>query len=243
MRFKLLAAVGIAWQLGAASAAPAPLTYYMLEYPPFVMQGAARLPARGIAYELVLEAFHQAGVATRQGDLPWKRAQMQVSADDNSCLFPLTRSPKREALYRWVALINEDSQSLYVKADFEGKVRDLEDLKRLRIVTLLGSSMAEWLKRQDIPFAERDTPEAAYRELSHGVADAWAVHRLVARYLVKQQGLPAGSIREVWRAQSTQLYLACSPKLPEDAARRIAAAMQRLRDQGEDQRLVAKYLN
>ncbi|WP_434633878.1 substrate-binding periplasmic protein [Chromobacterium sp. CV08] len=230
---------GLLW----AAPAPAPVTVslYTLGYPPFVIRDGSG-PPRGIAVELVELAMERAGLRGQFAELPWKRAQMQVQSDDGSCLMPLTRSPRREAQYRWVGLVDDSSQSLFVVAGKPLRIHALADLKGLRVVTLLGSSMADWLRAHQVAFSELATTEEAYRELSLGVADAWAVHSPVARYLVKKQGVSAVPIREAMRLQETGIYLACGKHMPDEVAQRLGAAIRQLQADGTAARISARYL-
>ena len=75
------------------------------------------------------------------------------------------------------------------------------------------------------------------------MADAWAVHSPVARYLVKKQGVNATPIREILRLQETGIYLACGKRMPEEAAQRLGAALKQLRDEGVAARVMARYLD
>ncbi|AXE34105.1 substrate-binding periplasmic protein [Chromobacterium phragmitis] len=228
--------------VGSLSRAEPVINLYTVDYPPFVIQDDPGHAQRGIAIELMSQALARSGVRAQYVDLPWKRAQMQVQTEENGCLLPLTRSPKREDLYRWVGVIDESSQSLFIPSNSKVKIHDLADLKGLRVVALLGSSMAEWLRRHLVSFSELPTTEDAYRELSSGVAAAWAVHAPVARYLVKKQGSGALPIREALKLQDTSIYLACSHKLPDDVALKLGAALKQLREDGSSARIAARYL-
>ncbi|UTH72751.1 ABC transporter substrate-binding protein [Chromobacterium sp. IIBBL 290-4] len=233
------------WLLSGAAWAEAPVLtvdLYTLDYPPFVTKEDGK-PPRGIAVDLAMAALSRAGLRGQVVDLPWKRAQMQVMNEPLSCLMPLTRSAKREEQYRWVGMIDNSQQSLFVIKTRPGHLRGLNDLKGLRIVTLLGSSMAEWLRLHNVAFSELPTTEDAYRELSLGVADAWAVHGPVARYLVKKQGSSAVPIREELRLQETSVYFACSKRMPQAVAKSLEEAFQSLRSSGETARIMSHYLD
>ncbi|OHX13262.1 substrate-binding periplasmic protein [Chromobacterium sphagni] len=224
-------------------AAPPVINLYTLDYPPFVIRDSPQSPQRGIAVELVQQALSHAGLRGQFVDLPWKRAQLQVMSEEDGCLMPLTRSPRRDGQYRWVGLIDDSSHSLFVSAGSTLQLHSLADLKGLRVVALLGSSMAEWLRLHQVTFSELATTEDAYRELSLGVANVWAVHSAVARYLVKKQGTSAVPIREAMRLQDTGIYLACGKRMPDEVAQRLGTALKQLRDEGAVARLMAKYLD
>ncbi|POZ60030.1 substrate-binding periplasmic protein [Chromobacterium alticapitis] len=216
------------------------INLYGLDYPPFVMKVDGG--ERGIALEAVDKVLARAGMRGQLVMLPWKRAQLQAQGEEYACLLPLTRSPKREALYRWIGLLDNSDQTLFVLAGKPSRIHSLEDLKGKRVVALLGSSMSDWLRMHQVEFAELPTTEDAYRELSLGVADAWAVHAPVARYLVKQQGRNAVPIQPALRLQETHLYLACSKRMPEAVAQRLSEAFKQVRESGELERITARYL-
>ncbi|MFB0825469.1 substrate-binding periplasmic protein [Chromobacterium violaceum] len=228
--------------IGSFCRAEPVINLYTINYPPFVIREGHDHALHGIAIDLLGQALARSGVHAQYVDLPWKRAQLQVQAEENGCLLPLTRSPKREDTYRWVGLMDESSQSLFVAAGSKLQLRGVADLKGLRVVALLGSSMADWLRLHQVAFSELPTTEDAYRELSSGVADVWAVHSPVARYLVKKQGSGAVPVREVMKLQSTGIYLACSRRMPDDLAQKLGAAFKQLRDDGTGARVVAHYL-
>ena len=74
-----------------AGAAEAPvLSVYSVEYPPLVMKGDAGRSS-GIAVEVIAQAALLAGLGVRMPEMPWKRAQLQVQQDADSCLIPFTR--------------------------------------------------------------------------------------------------------------------------------------------------------
>ena len=136
----------------------------------------------------------------------------------------------------------ESNQSLFINIHHPVILNSLEDAKGKLVVVLLGSSMADFLKKNNIPFSVRLTSEEAERELAAGVADIWAVHDVVANYTIKQAGTPAESIREGLRAQTTSIYVACSLKMPDATAQKLSKAFQQLRESGKLEKIVAKYL-
>ncbi|KMN36280.1 hypothetical protein VI26_07095 [Chromobacterium sp. LK1] len=223
-------------------AAEAPvLSVYSVEYPPLVMKGDAGRSS-GIAVEVIAQAALLAGLGVRMPEMPWKRAQLQVQQDADSCLIPFTRSPEREKLYRWVGLVLESNQSFFINTHRSLVLNTLDDVRGKRVVALLGSSVADYLRKNNIPFSVLPTPEEAERELAAGVADIWAVHDVVAAYTIKQVGAPAGNFREGLRMQSTGIYLACSLKMPDATALKLSRAFQQLRENGKLEKIVAKYL-
>lgn len=238
---KLGWAISGLWCMAVLAAEPSTLSVYSVEYPPLVLKGEGG-KLSGIATEVVAQALQLAGLSVRMPEIPWKRAQMQVQQDADSCLTPFTRSPEREKMYRWVGLVMESKQSLFINTHHPVVLNSLDDAKGKRVVVLLGSSLAEYLKKNNIGYSVRPTPEEAERELAAGVADIWAVHDVVANYTIKQVGTPTDSIREALQVQTTSIYLACSPKMSDATALRLSRAFQQLRESGKLEKIIAKYL-
>ncbi|NHR08820.1 amino acid ABC transporter substrate-binding protein [Chromobacterium haemolyticum] len=233
--------MGGLWSMATLAAEPSTLSIYSVEYPPLVLKGESG-KLSGIAVEAVAQALQLAGLGVRMPEIPWKRAQMQVQQDADSCLMPFTRSPEREKMYRWVGLVMESNQSLFINSHHPVVLNSLDDAKGKRIVVLLGSSMADYLKKNNIAYSVRPTPEEAERELAAGVADVWAVHDVVANYTIKQVGTPADHIREALQVQPTSIYMACSLKMSDATALKLNRAFQQLRESGKLEKIVAKYM-
>ena len=229
------------WSVAALAAEPSTLSIYSVEYPPLVVKGEGG-KLSGIAAEAVTQALQLAGLSVRMPEIPWKRAQVQVQQDADSCLMPFTRSPEREKMYRWVGLVMESNQSLFINSHHPVVLNSLDDAKGKRVVVLLGSSMADYLKKNNIAYSVRPTPEEAERELAAGVADVWAVHDVVANYTIKQVGTPAAHIREALQVQTTSIYMACSLKMSDATALKLSRAFQQLRESGKLEKIVAKYM-
>ena len=83
------------WSMTVLAAEAPVLSVYSVEYPPLVMKGDAGRSS-GIAVEVIAQAALLAGLGVRMPEMPWKRAQLQVQQDADSCLIPFTRSPERE---------------------------------------------------------------------------------------------------------------------------------------------------
>jgi len=87
-----------AWP-GMARAAPA-LEWVAGNLPPFAWESAG-VP-HGLAQDLAVAMAQRLGRPTQVTYLPWARAVRTVEQGDHYGIFPLARTPDREARFRWL---------------------------------------------------------------------------------------------------------------------------------------------
>ena len=102
--------------------------------------------------------------ATREGtpnfsydfSLPWARSQAQVHEQTSLAIIPLTRTPEREAHYRWIAELFPNRIHL-VSVGRAAPLGTLEEAKDLEIGVLYGSTVMPILTK--IGFTKLQTVE------------------------------------------------------------------------------------
>lgn len=234
---KPLALVGLL--LLAAPAVPASdLTIYTTDYPPLSIVTDGKQDS-GIGYELLQHAARLSGVNLDiRSELPWKRAQQAVQKTANTCVYPLTRAPEREALFRWVGLLHRGQLGLFALNDSPAP-RSLAAATRLRIVVMLGTSAENRLKEHQLPYSTTRAPAESLLMLQEHSVDLWAVHDIVARYYAAQQHM---NIKQVLPLGSADSWLGCHRATTPLLANKLAAALAQLQQNGEAQRIARRYL-
>ncbi|MFC3531908.1 substrate-binding periplasmic protein [Vogesella facilis] len=223
----------------ASPALPAAdLTVYTTDYPPLSMLSDARQRS-GIGYELLQQAARLSGVSLDiRTDLPWKRAQQAALKTANTCAYPLSRSPEREVLYRWVGLLHRGELGLFAlnNAPSPG---DLAAAARLRIVVMLGTTAENRLKEHKLRYSTTRTPADSLLMLQDRAVDLWAVHDVVARYYAQQQHIDIKQVLPLARADS---WLGCNRDSAPLPANKLADALAQLQQNGEARRIARRYL-
>ena len=214
------------------------LTIYTTDYPPLSMVSDNH-PSGGIGYDLLLHAARISGVSVDiRSNLPWKRAQQTAQNKANSCAFPLTRAPEREALFRWVGLLHRGELGLFALNDTPAP-STLAGANRLRIVAMLGTTAENRLKEHKLPYSTTRTPADSLLMLQDRAVDLWAVHDVVARYYSQQQHITIRQVLPLARADS---WLGCNRATAPLPANKLAAALAQLQQNGEARRIVRHYL-
>ncbi|MEQ6292378.1 substrate-binding periplasmic protein [Vogesella sp. GCM10023246] len=231
--------LALASLLLAAPALPAyDLTIYTTDYPPLSMVSDGKQHS-GIGYDLLQHAARVSGVSLDiRSNLPWKRAQQAAQNTVNTCAYPLTRAPEREALFRWVGLIHRGELGLFALNDVAAPT-SLAAATRLRIVVMLGTTAENRLKERKLPYSTTRTPADSLLMLQDRAVDLWAVHDVVARYYAQQQHMAIRQVLPLARADS---WLGCNRATTALPANKLATALEQLQQNGEARRIARHYL-
>jgi hypothetical protein len=164
--------------------------------------------------------------------MPWARA-MVSAANGNCLLFPLARTPEREAAWQWLAPLARDRFVLVLSRDVVDRGEELAELRQLRVGSVrsafvIGRLMALGFQNIDVAPAEL----ANAKKLALGRIDAWATVASVAYAIQANQRLPAGaqivpldrSPFTMWLAASSDL----NPALLLNASRQARFSDDRL---------------
>jgi len=202
---------------------------------------------QGFSVELLRMMAAGAGLALELQVLPWQRAVQAAEASRNSVLFSLTRTPEREAQFRWVGPIAPRRVLLYKLASRKDLVLSrLADLGAGRIGVVRDSA------------ADRQLLAAGLKpglQLEHGLDDATNVRKLLvgrmeyvalldwaAAWNLRQLRLPYGTLRPVVELDAARAYwYGLRPDADPSLARRLQAALDALRRDGRHERLRQRY--
>lgn len=232
---------------GQHAATAAPIRLLTGNYPPFEYTENGNV--KGLAVELLTEAFRRCHRDVRIEVLPWARALAETQQGRADAIFTAIKTPEREAALRFSseALVTMNS-ALYSKKDAAIRYHgDLSALAGYRLGTVIGTShgaqfdmalRSGLLKYVD---AANDT-EPNIRKLLAGRIDLIVADRYVVTYYARRNG---------WSDQLTELtpvlhsslgYLAFNknPAL-EPLRNEIDAALVAMKRDGSYQRILSRY--
>ncbi|WP_208349871.1 substrate-binding periplasmic protein [Pseudaestuariivita rosea] len=202
--------------------------------PPYAIEDGAK----GFNLELSRLAAERAGYTLEVEFLPWKRAQKMVQEADDLLAFNLTRTEKREPLYKWITPLIEYSNVFVTTTTsidtFETAAERGETLARS------GTPQERRISGSGIPYREIGSPEQAVRMLDAGRASAWFTHDRRAEWVWKQEKRSNQLVLGASQGSGT-IYLAASPNFPADKADALRAAVEELRADGTYDALMEKY--
>ncbi|MBD1388619.1 transporter substrate-binding domain-containing protein [Neiella sp. HB171785] len=153
---------------------PASATIKLLvyDYPPLVQINRQAKPT-GHAIDLVTPLFLQAGVQYQFVKLPLKRAIQQAAQHKNTCTFPVFRTQRREADFRWIGPISVNRFGLYSLAENNHQLVTLNDAKAHKIGVYAGSAVANYLTDNGFSTYETSSIAQGLQMLKHGRIEFW----------------------------------------------------------------------
>lgn len=207
--------------------------------PPVCMGQDSDMP--GMMLEIGSEAVRRAGFVPQVRIRPWKRAMQDVVGSSNVLMIYLARTPQREALFKWIAITNDNGFS-FISREGEPPVNSLQQASAGGLIGIrAGSSVREWLLRQGIKDEQlTESPlEQMARMLKAGRVSSFFGTPLtfVPLYTSLIGSRPVvGTV--IYRDHN---WIAAGPKFPAAVAGRIARAVNSMKQDGYIDRIVAKY--
>ena len=232
---------GLLWaiSLSCSAAFAAPLEVLTEDYPPFNMQGDGN-QISGLSTEIVEELFKRAGVEYKITLLPWKRAYEQTQSTANTALYSTTRTPEREALFKWVGPLVSNNWVFCAKPDSTLSITSLEQAKQYSVGGYNGDAAAEYLAAQGfakLQLASNDRANA--KKLDAGRIELWATGEYLGPYLANLEKAPAP--KAVFTFRETQMSLAFNKDTPDELIDKLNATLEAMRKDGVIDALNAKY--
>jgi len=184
----------------------------------------------------------RAGIAYSLDLLPWRRAYTLTLEHADACLFVTTRTPEREALFKWVGPIDQGDWVLFGRADRTYRLRTLEDARGLRIGTYHGDARDEYLRSRGfrVDAAPDDLTNAPKLLLNR--IDLWAGSIKRGSTLLERNGW-SRQIVPLLVFKRIQVYLACNKAVPDALIEQMGAALGAMERDGTLRRLDQKYEN
>jgi len=226
------------WPLAHADDLPA-LRIVTAHLPPLVVENGGAKP--GALQELVTELCRRVGRAPVLEFLPWKRAIMVAGMTPRTAIFPLTRTPEREAQFRWLAPLFEENYVFLARHGNRFDVNQPEKMKDQRITLIRGAAHVTLLRELGYnTIVEARSIDEVHRYLIHGMADAAFGELAIVRNSLRSRGeLDHFDISEPVR--KTAAWLAGSPDFSEADAAVYQRAMKEMVADGTQLAILKRY--
>jgi polar amino acid transport system substrate-binding protein len=141
------------------------------EFEPFSAPTGELAP--GALAEVVQAMSAKMGTPVTVEFFPWNRAKQMPIKLSRIAIIPLTRTPEREANYRWPVEIYRQDFGFMSRKDSSVAQLSVDQLRKLRIGTLLGTASHEQLQRNKFAaIVTANTHEELWRMLDSGMIDA-----------------------------------------------------------------------
>ena len=235
--FTLACILGMVHATAVLAAGPALNIVTELSQPSVMLQGGALI---GHETDKVQSLMQQAGLTHVITPLPWARAFALVRTQGATCVFPTTRTPQREAMFKWIGPLRRTQWVAYGLAGPQPVARTIDQARSLRIGTYNGDVRAEVLGAEGytVDAAGEDSMNA--QKLLRGRVDLWVTGQRYADLYLKRRGLTK-KIVALFTFHQVEQYLACNTGLDDTLVRRMNDVAARMRQSGELDAIERKY--
>ncbi len=207
------------------------------EYPPYNMSND-KGEVVGISTDIVKALMTEAGYDYELAIYPWSRAIALARTQVNTCVFSMSRTPEREALYKWIGPLVVNDWSLFGRAD-ESRPSRMEDVQNLHIGSYQGDAIVAYLQSRGYLVDVAPSDDLNPKKLQAGRIDYWATGRLIGQYRLRQLGVT--DIEPMLTFNRTEMFLACQKQLPDKQVELLHRSLKELERRGAIKAIYASY--
>jgi polar amino acid transport system substrate-binding protein len=209
------------------------LQYITENYPPFNYEEGGVL--RGEAVELLIAASALAGSPVYARDIllqPWARAFHNALEGPKRVLFSTTRTPEREALFKWAGPIGTNHIVLVGKKASNIRLDDIRQLDRYRVGAVrddVGELFLRDLHLEKTIITLGVQPESIAKMLQSGRIDLWVYGESSAFNLLKNIGAKRQDYEVIRTLKSLELYYAFSADVSDALVKQLQDAIDSIK--------------
>lgn len=208
--------------------------------PPFTVESGQDSP--GALAALVREMAMRLGEPPTIQFYPWTRALSMAGSQPRTLILPLTRTPEREAHYRWLVKLYRQQFVFIALRSATVNLDSLDTLRELRITVLRGSpnegQLASRHFKQVLP---ANSVLDMARMLERGMADAIYGGDAINLAVLAEHGIPRTQLQLSKPLDYGEIWLGGSLDIPESEALLWQTAMKQLVRDGVVRRTLARY--
>jgi polar amino acid transport system substrate-binding protein len=219
------------------------LTLMSEDYPPYNYPNKHGQPT-GISIDIVKLIIKKTGDKNNITILPWARSYHNIQVKKNQVLFVMTRTIKREKLFKWVGPVASNNWVMFAKRNFKGDINSLEELKNDKYTIGTYKNDACELFLQDKGFknlASVSDDSLNVKKLIRNRINFWIVGEYQGILKAKRFN-KADKIKKVFNVKKTELYIAFSKDISDDIIKKWQQELNKLKQDGRYQKILDKHL-
>ncbi len=202
---------------------------------------------KGIATEVVRAIFTEAGMEPQIEIYPWKRTYQKALTNNNSFIFTINRTEKREPLFKWIGPILDKNTYLYkLKSRKDIEVASYEDVKKYTTAVILGHSLTSRLMEMDFQEGEEliTTPNKniQIKVFLKGRSDLITGNQYTILRSLKSEGYSIADVEPVLLVSSKGYFLGANINCKDEVVERLRQANSRVQSSGLVEKIIEKYM-
>ncbi|HEY4744930.1 MAG TPA: transporter substrate-binding domain-containing protein [Desulfuromonadaceae bacterium] len=215
-------------------------------YPPLNFSANGRL--QGISVDLMDALLKKLGSRLTRHDiqlLPWARGYATILNTRNTCLFAMTRTREREPLFKWVGPICSSRIVLIAKKTRHIRIRSASDLWNYKIGAVRNDVGEQLLLEKGVAKEALEIvtlPDHNAKMLRADRIDLWACGEIVAKWVLKQNGLRPGEFTTAYVLLEGDQYIAFHRDTPDALINKFQSALDELKRQGTVKKILDTYV-
>lgn len=220
---------------------PEDLRYITEDYPPsnYVENGKLK----GLAVEVLHALWAKMNVPEQKIlVLPWARGFAMTVEEPGCVLFATTRSPEREALFKWVGPIYQGYWSFYSTAGKPISVNSLDEAKQYRVGVMRADFSESDLLAKGFPenrLYRMDTVQQLVRTLNLGRVDLLYLYSDTLQVFAPMLNVKESDFHQSFKVSENRLYYAFSKSTDDALITRFQNALDSMDDRRRE--IVLRY--
>lgn len=219
------------------------------ELPPYNMTQSGKVT--GLSTDVVQAVLAETGMRGNSiHSMPWARAYDIALNSENVLIYSITRTEKREKLFKWVGQIAPVRWYLVSLPGKNLHLKHIDDARSYQIATVNEDAGEQYLVSKGFAIGKNlqssNKYEFNYEKLKLGRVDLWITNELNAIYLIRQAGDdPASMVRSLHLSDmggADGLDMAFSLKTPDAVVERFKKGLETIKKNGVYESLLKKWL-
>ena len=203
---------------------------------------------RGIATDVVSEIFKEAGLEPKFEIYPWKRAYQKALSTDESFIYTINRTEKREPLFKWIGPILSKVTYLYkLKGRDDIQIENFEDAKKYTTAVILGHSLTTRLKdrgfRDGLELITTPNKRVQMKVFIKGRADLITGNQYTIFQSLKSEGYTMDDVEPALFITAKGYYLGANINTSDEIVSKLRKANEKVQLSGLPEKMVKKYMH
>jgi polar amino acid transport system substrate-binding protein len=206
-------------------------------YPPYSYEQEGKIT--GTSTDIVKCIMDESGLEYKIEVLPWARAYEMALNRDDVLIYNIMRTPERETLFNWIALLGEAKFYLMGRSE-ENYEASLPQLiaKGYNATCVINDAACEWLRnagfdKNHIEIVPDRMQSSEFKMVLFKRADFFVADPISLGYRLQQVNIPEQKFQKVLLIHEGQsFYLAAGKRLKPEILERIEKARNRLKAKG-----------
>lgn len=210
-------------------------------YPPFNMDEGGKIT--GISTEIMQELLKRANIEYSLELFPWARSYKMGMEEKDTVVYSTTRTPEREALFKWVGPLVSNDWVFFAKKGTSIKINSLEDAKKYSVGGYNGDAASEFLikekfeKGKSLQLATNDKQNAL--KLEAGRIDLWATGSQIGPWIAKTE--KTGKVVPLYTFKKTEMYAAFNKDFDDATIKKLNETLEKMKKEGFINKIYDKY--